>query len=404
MPQELSRTTARKRIYLTDVTGEETGPFVDVPVITKIAFVDQNDRYQEIQLTVDNSAGAGRRVRVDNVYQFGAGATGESLAVERIVTWAIFDASDRGQETQITMDNETGKDEIPPHFATHIKTHVVRYENPDDPSVWIESELIDQFSVIDGNERGQETVYFLNNPAEDEDAQADPSDPEISDTDNGVDPPFRTDPFQNIIQYSNKKIVVRFFVQNSNFFTFASGGASPPPRDRDAFFITDSSTTSWTTNLVYGGSTVPPADISVSFSGGGSSTQTKPPDQYAYEKNAGWLDFGVHFRPATLNSAGLPDGSTAEMDVLLWPVDGPWSEDFGVHSELQTLHDFSDAIAPNPPPDYIYLVAHASIVQTRTFDFSTVTATYLGNPYEYDSLFSVGTQDIFVVLKPTDTA
>lgn len=401
MPEELSRTTARKRIYLTDVTGE-TGPFVDVPVITKISFIDV--RGQEVQFTINNSAEAVRRVRVDNVYRFGAGATGESIAVERIITWAVFDASERGQETQLTMDNETGKDEIPPHFSTHIQTHVVRYENPDDPSVWIESELIDQFSVIDANERGQETIYFLNNPADDDAAQADPNDPEISDTDNGVDPPVRTDPFQNIIQYSNQTIVVRFFVQNSNFFTFTSGGITVHPRDADAFFLTDSSTTSWTTNLIYSGSTVPEEDISVSFSGGGSNTQAAAPDQYAYSKTGGWVDFGIHFRPPTLNSAGLPDGSTAEMDVYLYPVDGPWSDDMGAHSTLQTLHDFSDAISPNPPPTYVYLIHNATVVQTRTFDFSTVTATYLGNPYEYDSLYSVGAQDIFVVLKPVDTA
>lgn len=202
MAEEFSRTTARKRIRV-------GASFVDVPVITKISFIDPVERYQETQYTIDNSGTANREVHVDEVH--GAGI---SLAVERIDKWTVLDPNDRGQETQISMDNVTGADSVPPHFSTHLKTHVVRYKNPDDADVWIDSELIDQFTVLDPNDRGQETIVTLNNPQNDDDAQANPDDPEISDPFNDVDPPWRTDPFQNIIDVSagSTGIVEQIFV------------------------------------------------------------------------------------------------------------------------------------------------------------------------------------------------
>lgn len=194
MPTETGRTTARKRITLPG------GGHVDVKVITKISFVDANDRYQETQYTIDNSHTSVRKVHVDNVYQSGM-TSGSSIAVERIDQWPVFDAADRGQETQITIDNVTGATSNPPNFTAHKKTHVVRYFNPADNTQYIDSELIDELHVIDPNSRAQETQFILNNPPNDDTAQADPSDPEISDTANGIDAPWRTDPFQNIIGF-----------------------------------------------------------------------------------------------------------------------------------------------------------------------------------------------------------
>lgn len=187
MPVEVGRTTARKRIPI----GTS---FVDVPVITKISFIDPADRYQEWQYTIDNSGKSDRVVHVDTIT-----GTNVSLAVERIDRWTTLDPADRGQETQMTMDNVTGADSSPPHFSTHVQTHVVRYKNPDDTNVWIASELIDSFTVIDPSDRYQEIRFTLTNPENDDGAQADPNDPEISDPTNAIDPPWRTDPFQNIV-------------------------------------------------------------------------------------------------------------------------------------------------------------------------------------------------------------
>lgn len=190
MPVEFSRTTARKRITL------PSGGQVDVRVITSISFKDASDRYQEIQYTIDNSAASNRIVHVDQVQ----GTDGTTLPVERIDTWNVLDPEDRHQETQMTLDNVTGADSTPPHFSSHFRTHVYRFTN--NSGEWIDSELIDELVIVDPNDRHQETHYFLNNPAADDPAgQADPADPDISDTANGIDSPWRTDPFQNIVNF-----------------------------------------------------------------------------------------------------------------------------------------------------------------------------------------------------------
>ncbi len=191
MPTEVGRTTARKRITLPG------GAQIDVPVITKISFLDPS-RGQETQFTISNDHTGVRTVHVDTI----SVSTGE-LKVERIDGWPTFDATDRAQETQFTFDNVKRGQNPPPYFIAHVKTHVVRYFDINgDENNYIESELIDAFTMFDAPDRAQETVYTLNNPQNDDDAQADSSDPEISDSDNGIDPPWRTDPFQNIVNFN----------------------------------------------------------------------------------------------------------------------------------------------------------------------------------------------------------
>jgi hypothetical protein len=197
MPEEYKRTRGRKKIQLPD------GQDVYIPVIIGISFIDPVQRYQEYQHTIDNSDQSARTVHVDEV-KSETGTT--SIFVERIDGWPIIDAVDRGQETQFAFDNRTGADAAPPHFSTHQKTHVFRYyqdpNNPDDNGPWVDSELIDEIAVIDPIERYQESVYALNNPARgDSTGQADPSDPDITGS-SGIDPPYRTDPFQNIIGFN----------------------------------------------------------------------------------------------------------------------------------------------------------------------------------------------------------
>jgi hypothetical protein len=201
LPEEFSRTTARKKVLL------PSGDFVYIPVITKISFIDPSERHQEWQYSINNSTRAARVVRVDQVPASSGGeASGDEIAVERIEKWSHIDAYDRGQETQVQLDNNTGKEEIPPHFSTHLKTHVVRYESDDDENIWVDSELIDSFSVIDPRNRYQETIFTLNNPKTDDEAQADSGDPDITNGDGsgeGVEGnPVRTDPFQNIVNFA----------------------------------------------------------------------------------------------------------------------------------------------------------------------------------------------------------
>ncbi len=192
MPTEAGRVTKRKRIPLGD-------SFVDIPVITQISFIDPNERYQEIQFTVDNSAQGTRRV---HVVTLGAADDAETLQVERIDQWPVFDAADRGQETQHTLDNVTGEDASPyPHFTTHARTHYVTYKSATD-SASIITELIDELVVFDPNDRGQDTHFFLTGNPPAGSYTLDPSDPDISDSGHGIDPPWRTDPFQNIVAFT----------------------------------------------------------------------------------------------------------------------------------------------------------------------------------------------------------
>jgi hypothetical protein len=215
MADEIFRKTARKRIKLQNGT-------VDVPVIALISFVDPIERYQESQHTIDNSAKSDRDVHVASIPGDGAATdeTGQNdgLKVERIDIWRNSDAVERAQETFFAIDNKTIQQppNAPPYFTTHLSSHVVRYVNTPDDGNWIDSELIDQFSVIDPVDRYQETVFNLANPPDntpdgvivDQDAQGrtivavDPGLSEISDSDNGVDPPWRLDPFQNIVDCS----------------------------------------------------------------------------------------------------------------------------------------------------------------------------------------------------------
>lgn len=244
--EEQDRTMARKRIYLIpdgQTPNPDSDPYVDVPVIVAISFIgDGSDLFQEIEYSIDNSSNSGRTVHADQVYQtdmsssttqtddygnnYQQGAvtdTTDYIKFERIDKWPIIaDGSDLFQENEQALDNKTGNTLTPPHFGAHQKSHVFRYVNPDDPeNVWIDAEVLDQFSIIaDGSDLFQEVQYNLNNP----DVQADIGWPEISDSTNGIDPPWRIDPFQNIINWNAYKTIVEL-----NFaFIYGSLGGPPP--------------------------------------------------------------------------------------------------------------------------------------------------------------------------------
>ncbi len=201
MPEEFSRTTKRKRVRLPG------GSEVDIPVITKISFIDPFNQYQEYEYSIENGADGLRQVHVDDVpsSENGEVVGDDTLSVERIDKWSHSDVFDRNQETELSMDNVTGSELIPPHFFTHLTTHVVRYRGTEgEASAWIDSELIDSFSVIDPISQYQERIFTLNNPQTNDEAQANIDDPDITDSANGIDPPWRTDPFQNIVNFKGE--------------------------------------------------------------------------------------------------------------------------------------------------------------------------------------------------------
>ncbi len=194
MAEEYKRKRARVSVSL------PTGDTIDIPVITEIAFVDPFERAQETIYTVDNTRDSDRTVHVDSV-KSSTDPQGRSISVERIDVWPVLDPFDRSQETQVEFDNKTGADTTPPSFTTHLKTHVIKYTKPGSSDIWVKSELIDSFTVVDPFERGQETEYTLDNPADGdaEGAQADPEDPLLE-----TGSPYRTDPFQNLVDWSGR--------------------------------------------------------------------------------------------------------------------------------------------------------------------------------------------------------
>ncbi len=230
MPTEYHRTRGRKTIEL------PSGDRITIPVITKLSFIDPVRRYQETENSFDNTETSNRRVHVDQVHpvevnEDGApteetptATTTESLYVERIDTWNSVDPVRRGQEVQLTLDNTTGNDQLPPHFSNHERTHIYRYHkdpaNPDDDGTWIDSELIDEFRVIDPVRRNQEVRFTLDNPTNAEfrdgdlSGQATDADPDITiggDAEGTEANPVRLDPFQNIVNYSSGTYVVVVF-------------------------------------------------------------------------------------------------------------------------------------------------------------------------------------------------
>ena len=248
MADETARIVKRKQIELPG------GGTVDIPVITQITFRDSVDRGQETQYNIDNSAQAHRDVHVASVADDGttnenAGTGGVTsgggspasttdLLVERIDLWRVKDPVERSQETFIAPDSKTVAEppDAPPYFTTHKKTHIVRYINTPDDGASIDSELIDELDVKDPVDRGWQTHYTLSNPPNNANIdgitigdtvdgtddgsgtgtpisqiQVDPTFDDISDTANGIDPPWRLDPFQNIVGYNAGLAVLGFY-------------------------------------------------------------------------------------------------------------------------------------------------------------------------------------------------
>lgn len=395
-----------------------TGDEVDVPVITNISFIDPAGRYQETQYTIDNSSLSGRETHVDIVYSSEEGATSSGgLEVERIDLWPVFDSSDRAQETQISLDNVTGADTLPPRFTTHAQTHVVRYykdpANKDDNGPWIDVEVIDQLSVVDGADRGQETQLYL----EWLDEQADPADPEISDPggETAIDPPWRIDPFQNIIDwFSSEWIIVNFIIQSSYTDAAASGATTPIPRSTCTanFYLTG-----YQTQLFYDGTTAlllksgsgpvtlgpgTGSPISWSYSGGGADVHTVPPYTYLGH-GLGLRHFFPKSRPPTASpfmgytqDAGTThatnpwfDTLTVELDVFGYLADGPYT--------IPSQPDVAQCLFASTFE--VSTGTNADTISTRTLDFSTITATYNGIDYSPVALISADATSIKIALK-----
>lgn len=295
--EEKDRTMGYKRLYLipdgqtldpaddpTQNPDPGSDPYVDIPVIMQISWQgDGSEQYQEYEWTLDNSHASGRGAldnngnlansHVDKV--FGADTTqnvvytdangtqyqaqdvnGNWYQIGDVGDWFTFikieradffphmmDGSDLYWEYLDGFDNKTGgnvvnqdgdgpgSDTVPPHFINHLKTHIFRYKNPNNAGWWADAEITDKYSrQRDGSDQFQEVEYALNNP----DVQADPSWPCLNDTANGIDPPLRIDPFQNIVNWSGAP---KFYIQ----LTLAEVQDGDIPVDSGISWVTDPS-------------------------------------------------------------------------------------------------------------------------------------------------------------------
>ena len=196
MPTETDRTTSVRRI----TNPDDATTYVDLKVIDAISFVDPKSQGQETQYAFNNGSDDNRQVHVTNL----TGTDGSSkLDVERIDVFSVIDAADRGQETQFALDNSAE----PP---THLTTHDVKIYS-DDGSCWLMVRRTDSFAVADPSDSGQETVFELDNPDDDIGNPPDPLDPPDTTWDGtDINPPWRIDPWQNIIDVSWGGLAVSF--------------------------------------------------------------------------------------------------------------------------------------------------------------------------------------------------
>ena len=181
MPQEINRVTSVRRI----TSPDDVDTYVDLKIIDEITFIDPASHYQQTTIAFDNTSAASRVVTVVTV----KGSDGSSTVdVERVTGLNVLDKSDHGQLTSYTIDNSAE----PP---IHLQTHLVTVRNKTNPGIWLQVQRIDAIAFKDPADHGQETVYTLNNLDDD----ADLDEPTTTWDGSQINPPWRIDPFQNIV-------------------------------------------------------------------------------------------------------------------------------------------------------------------------------------------------------------
>lgn len=175
---------------------------VKLKVIDEISFIDPRRRGQETRFKLVNDPTAGRKVKVVNVGELTTSTTQDKLLVERVLNFGVVDNRRRGQESRFTLLNASDP-------LIHLKTHKTKVYATDangvkDTDVWVEVQRIDEIQVRDPRQRGQDAIYTL--------SWKDKADPEWDYTDvpeptkdwdgTTINPPWRLDPFQNIVDAS----------------------------------------------------------------------------------------------------------------------------------------------------------------------------------------------------------
>jgi len=455
MAEEYHRKRARKKIKL------PSGETIYIPVLNEIGFADPVDRGQETFFTVRNDETSSRELHVDSLLPTpnvdadgnppdGAqlDTSGDPLMVERVDKWIVIDPVNRAQETQAEIDNRTGSDTAPPRFVTHAKTHIYRYfkdpQNPDDSGVWIDSELIDEIALIDPVRRAQETHYILDNPTNEEfregdlSGQASDDDEDITMADGGEGTeafPVRTDPFQNIVNWSDAIwIIIGFSVVSVDHSANASATGGPPPALllQATQYMTDCSgglsfNTSSAAVIRSNGTTYNAIGATWSYSGGSSQVLDTPAPNTKFSSQTTPGAFVFVTEDAPSGNTGDPgmyqdfklNGVPAYFDTLTvtaeaWGLDGdginyktgsgPSAVGFMASTGLTAI-DWNTNWPPGAETHQENIFHYGNVFASRTFDFTGIVVTYNGE--EYDSvavLFATRGQSITVLCRRHLTA
>jgi hypothetical protein len=228
VPQEIARKTSTRRVTNPDVANSDGSPpapsdaDIIVEVIDEITFIDPEQQYQQFTWSFDNSDESSREVHVVTVNKDGPahGAEGGgTLKVERVDEYAAIDSRDNYQETRTTLDNSSEDRfavDYTPAPGDSRKTHDVKIHSKDG-SAWLLIRRTDEFTTKAGaDDQYWETVFALDQ----KDGDAGDPPPELdapTTTWDGttINPPWRLDPFQNIVDVSWGKLLVVFYGGNS---------------------------------------------------------------------------------------------------------------------------------------------------------------------------------------------
>jgi hypothetical protein len=193
MPVESDRTTSVRRI----TNPDDDTQYVDLHIIDGLSFIDPKDNYQETQFTYDNSADSSRQGDAFEVV--GTEDPTSKVKVERTSRVAVLDPNDRYQETQQFWNNTA---DTPNHLKTHdVKVYARDSSGNRDEDTWLKLRRIDQASLTDPNDHYQETIFELVWDDADPDTGSDANLPDPDKTWDGtsINPPWRLDPWQTII-------------------------------------------------------------------------------------------------------------------------------------------------------------------------------------------------------------
>lgn len=192
MANEISRKMSVRRITAPD----DKDTYVDLKVIDSIMFIDPKQHYQEWELSFANNPEANRRVHVVEVGE-------DKLKVERVD--ALSSVHNSGGRYQEWVSEYENNDNPPIHYSTHRrKIYGLNSDKTKNEDVWIEVQRIDKIWFKDPKEHNQERVWELVWP-DNENDQWDYQDLATPTKDwdgTSINPPWRLDPFQTIVDCS----------------------------------------------------------------------------------------------------------------------------------------------------------------------------------------------------------